>query len=384
MNQTTRIICWGISSILSCAGVASSQWTSLLNGSPPGGTKASTCFPLEKKWDLPAGGYWGFRSSPAVHKGLIYVGSINATLFAVDAATGEPKWSKRLPDAVRYSSPAVDDGGVYVGCEDGALYAFDHDGSQLWRRQTGARIECSPIVADQRVYIGNTAGKLLAVSTSDGHVVWDKTCDGPIFARPTVADGMTYVGTEGFSGGTLYAFDAASGREEFTFRCKELAGRTGAQGGIYGAVLCDGDRIYFGSMDGRLYCLNAITGKHIWEHAFEKGIAGSPALADGVIVVGVQDHHWYGIDAATGQKELWSVSTDKYYPNLRSPVIVNSMAIVQYEYLLVGLDLTTGKEVGSYEFSAEDGPIDGLAVAGDGNRLYTCTRFRLFCLESKP
>jgi len=135
-------------------------------------------------------------------------------------------------------------------------------------------------------------------------------------------------------------------------------------------------------MDGTLYCLDAMTGDNVWRYALEKGMAGSPAMASGVIVVGCQDRHWHGIDASTG-KQKWRYATDKFYPSLRSPVIVNQTAIVQYGYQVVGLALATGEKVGSFELSAEEGPADGLAVAVADDRLYTCTRFRLLCLTSE-
>ena len=53
---------------------------------------------------------------------MVYVGSVDKYLYALDAGSGELRWWYRTGDAV-VSSPAVVDGVVYVGSGDGYLYA---------------------------------------------------------------------------------------------------------------------------------------------------------------------------------------------------------------------------------------------------------------------
>lgn len=383
-NPARRVIylLWAGLVIGGC-GTAHGNWTSLLNGSQRDSIESEIQFPLEIKWEINPSGYWGFRSSPAIYEGTVYIGTITGILYAVDARSGNVRWQKTVPDRIEHSSPAVDDRGVYVGCENGVVYAFGHDGRELWTVTTGAKIECSPIVVDGRLYIGNKAGDFFAIDATNGNSIWQTKCNGPVFARPTVADGAVFIGSEGFQGGTLYAFETGNGAERFTFRCGTIPGYDQARGSIYSAVLHAKGRIYFGSMDGLIYCLDSATGDKVWSRGFDKGIAGSPAMANGIIVIGVQDRHWYGLNAANGET-AWKHATDRYYPNLRSPVIVNGIAIVQYEYQVLGLDLQTGEKVGNLEFTAEDGPCDGSATAVYGDRLYTCTRFKLLCLGNKP
>ena len=59
---------------------------------------------------------------PAVVDGVVYVGSGDSYLYAVDAASGELLWRYETGDNVG-SSPAVVDGVVYFGSDDGYLYA---------------------------------------------------------------------------------------------------------------------------------------------------------------------------------------------------------------------------------------------------------------------
>ena len=67
---------------------------------------------LELKWSYTTGG--GVESSPAVANGVVYVGSDDGNLYALDASTGALLWSYTTGDIV-FSSPAVANGIVYFG-----------------------------------------------------------------------------------------------------------------------------------------------------------------------------------------------------------------------------------------------------------------------------
>jgi len=72
-------------------------------------------------WMTPTGG--DVVSSPAVANGVVYVGSFDHKLYALDARTGAILWSSATGDSI-YSSPTVIDGVVYIGSQDHHLYAF--------------------------------------------------------------------------------------------------------------------------------------------------------------------------------------------------------------------------------------------------------------------
>jgi outer membrane protein assembly factor BamB len=55
---------------------------------------------------------------------VVYVGSYDANVYALNASTGAKLWSYTTGSYVAYSSPAVSNGVVYVGSGDGKVYAF--------------------------------------------------------------------------------------------------------------------------------------------------------------------------------------------------------------------------------------------------------------------
>ena len=62
-------------------------------------------------------------SSPTVVDGVVYVGSLDSNLYAIDAASGQQRWVFPTGDGI-FASPAVVDGVVYVGSTDTNLYAI--------------------------------------------------------------------------------------------------------------------------------------------------------------------------------------------------------------------------------------------------------------------
>ena len=65
----------------------------------------------------------GVTSSPAVANGVVYVGSYDDKVYALNASTGALLWSYTTGYEV-FSSPAVANGVLYVGSDDYKVYAF--------------------------------------------------------------------------------------------------------------------------------------------------------------------------------------------------------------------------------------------------------------------
>jgi outer membrane protein assembly factor BamB len=58
-----------------------------------------------------------------VANGVVYVGSYDNKVYALNARTGAKLWSYATGSSV-YSSPSVVNGMVYIGSDDDKIYAF--------------------------------------------------------------------------------------------------------------------------------------------------------------------------------------------------------------------------------------------------------------------
>jgi hypothetical protein len=95
------------------------------------------------------------ESSPAVVNGVVYVGSGDDYVYALNASNGTLRWRYLTGNSV-YSSPKVVNGVVYVGSYDDYVYALNaSNGTLRWRYLTGNTVYSSPKVVNGVVYVGS-------------------------------------------------------------------------------------------------------------------------------------------------------------------------------------------------------------------------------------
>ena len=277
------------------------------------------------------------RSCPAMVDGVVYFGSNDGNLYALNAGTGDRIWNFTAGLGIQ-SSPAVADGIVYAGSWDHNVYAVDaDDGSLVWNYTTDDSVISSPAVGNGNVFVGSFDGSLYALDAGTGSPAWEYPTAGPrIASSPAVAEGVVYTGSED---GNLYALNAETGSLLWNFT-------TGGWVGSSPAV-ADGS-VYFGSDDGNVYALNASDGSLIWNYTTGDIVRSSPAVSEGVVYVGSHDENVYALDASTGAL-LWSYATgDEIYS---SPAVANGVVYVGalgFETSFYALDADTGALLWDY------------------------------------
>ncbi|WP_053084635.1 PQQ-binding-like beta-propeller repeat protein [Streptomyces viridochromogenes] len=303
-------------------------------------------------------------SSPAVADGVVYVGSYDGRIYALDAATGQKRWRHKTTGRVS-SSPAVADGVVYVGSRDGRIYALDATtGDVRWTHQTGNVVFSSPAVADGAVYVGSRDGRIYALDAATGNVRWTRQTGGEVRSSPAVTDGVVYVGS---LDGRIYALDAATGAASAalsqdaatTAMFRGNPAHTGtyttafiprspawkpwhftANGLVYSSPAVADGTVYIGSDDHQVYALDAATGNVRWTHETGGWVKSSPAVAEGTVYIGSNDHRIYALDAATGNVR-WTHETGD--PVLSSPAVAEGTVYIgSTDCVVYALDAATG------------------------------------------
>ncbi len=239
-----------------------------------------TCSPL---WTAATGG--AVRSSPAVAEGTVYVGSDDGKLYAFDAAglfncsAGPPRtcsarWVTNVGAIVR-SSPVVSNGLVYVGSDDAGLYALNATtGQVVWKTITGAAVRSSPAVAGGAVYVGSDDKAVYALDAATGAVRWKTTTGASVGSSPAVANGVVYVGSDDAG---LYALNATTG---------QVAWKTITGASVRSSPAVSDGVVYVGSDDAKVYALDAPTGAVLWTAPTPGVVGSSPAVANGLVYVG--------------------------------------------------------------------------------------------------
>ena len=129
-------------------------------------------------------------------------------------ATNYTLWSYTTGDRVG-SSPSVSDGVVFVGSWDDNIYALNAStGAKIWNYTTGGDVTSSPAVADGVVFVGSRDKKVYALNGSTGAKIWSYTTSSGIYSSPAVADGVVFIGSDDFN---VYALNASTGSLIWSF-----------------------------------------------------------------------------------------------------------------------------------------------------------------------
>jgi len=294
----------------------------------------------EKRWSFKTGSW--VESSPVVVKGVIYCGSNDGNVYALNALTGEKLWAFRTPYSVR-STPAIADGVVYVGSDDYGIYALDaRTGKELWRSQADNLVISSPIVTEGIVIVGSVDGMCYTLNAKSGRSRLQFQTYASVINSPAVKDGVAYFSN---SGGYVYAMDIAA--KNWPFENKLIVFWKALY--VYGAApkppnpsgflwiyplgwevrtssspaLAD-NSLYLGAGDS-LVALDINTHKVQWTFKAGKDIVSSPAVVGTAIYFGCQDGHLYAVCMTTGEK-VWDSPTGREIKS--SPAVADGTVYV--------------------------------------------------------
>jgi outer membrane protein assembly factor BamB len=153
-------------------------------------------------------------SSPAVEDGVVYVHVRDDQVYALDASDGRVIWKTPAPAPQEWwnlvfmdpskSSPAVAGDRVFVGI-DKNLTALDRKtGQVLWRAPTGRKVDSTPLVAGDIVYVGSDDRNFYAFDAATGRRIWSYETGGRVSSSPTYGEGLILIGSDD---GALYAFE---------------------------------------------------------------------------------------------------------------------------------------------------------------------------------
>jgi len=264
----------------------------------------------------------GVNSSPAVDNGLVYFTSLDGNFYAVNAETGEVKWkfategerrftangihgiqpvTESMPDPfdVFLSSPTLSGGMVYFGSGDHNVYALDaKTGTLQWKFATGDVVHATPAVADGVVYIGSWDRNLYALGANNGALLWKfQTGDDPkqhnqigLPSSASVTDGVVLFGCRD---GHFYAVDARTGQQKWS--------EDNHMGWVIASPAVRGATVYFPTSEGTQFkAITIATGKLEWRTVNKAISFSSPAIAGDLVYFGAHDGWLRALDLKTG------------------------------------------------------------------------------------
>jgi len=154
-------------------------------------------------FQVASGAYTG--ASPALAGGAAFYGTFNNDVLKVNLAEHRIAWRYQHPQRKFpfYSSAAVTANRIVVGGRDKMVHGVSTAGKGLWTFATNARVESSPAIAGDRVFVGSNDGRLYGLSLDTGAKLWEFNAGAPLSASPAIANGRLVIGSQD---GRLYCF----------------------------------------------------------------------------------------------------------------------------------------------------------------------------------
>jgi outer membrane protein assembly factor BamB/tRNA A-37 threonylcarbamoyl transferase component Bud32 len=289
------------------------------------------------------------RSSPRIQDGVLYIGSYDHNVYALDAEDGSFIWKFATQGGIA-STPCLHQDLLLIGSEDSRLYAISKRmGTQVWFFETGGRIRSSAQVEYGHCFFGSDDGSLYTLNIQSGRVAWKFQTAGPVRSTPLLAAEMVYVGSDD---GYVYALDMGSG----SLKWKQDTHRR-----VTSSPALQDDLIFIGSADGNLYALNARSGWPVWRYRTRGYVLSSPAPYKGAVFVGSADGNLYAIDANSG-RERWKYELGS--PVTSSPAVENDLVYIgSNDGTVHAVEASNGRRVWLY---TTQGPIPSSPIVASG------------------
>lgn len=244
-------------------------------------------------WKYPTNG--GVVGCPVIVDNLAIFGSEDSNLYAVSTRTGKLDWTFQTEGPIR-SSPKVSEGHVFIGSDDGYFYAINLAASRMtWRLDVVDPIRSSPVLTNEYAYFGCESGELYCVDFR-GEIRWRFRSKRPITSSPFLTQGVVYVAS---LDGMVYALDAQSGWVIWRFRM--------GKGSVSSPIRSD-NLVILGSADEHIYCLDANNAKEIWKFKTGHQVSGSPRVYKDCVYCGSADGNFYCLETRTGRLR-WKFTT---------------------------------------------------------------------------
>lgn len=250
----------------------------------------------------------------------VFVGTMAGTLYALNAETGEERWSTDI-DSTILGAPTMQPAAgslparIYViGQDDGALHCLNmNDGTPLWKSEPIDRCDGSPSSGAGVLAFGSCASALHVISADSGEILHNISLGDD----DQVAGGVAFRGDSIFSGshsGELFHANANTGAIVWS--------NTDAESEVFTTPAVSPTHVIFGSMDDNFYALDRADGTLRWKFA-ARGLTMSPVIAQDKVVVGAGGI--LALLALDSGEELWSFEVSD---EISSPSIIQGMIIV--------------------------------------------------------
>jgi len=227
-------------------------------------------------WAFTDGRGRGPTATPLVHAGKLYTVGNKGDLFCFEALTGEVIWKRNLEKEYQVqefafnASPLIESDllilciGSYPGSSPSSVIALDKNtGKEVWKAPTEGLTNSSPIVISagrKRQLIVWTQGSVTSLNPATGKIYWQekmKTAAQDAVTTPVFQENRLLLS------GLMLQLDSEKPAASVLWPDTKAVSRRTLS--ITSTALFRGDHVFSAKASGVLVCVEARTGKQVWE-----------------------------------------------------------------------------------------------------------------------
>ena len=198
---------------------------------------------------------------------FLFTATSDGIIEKLNRETGETLWQKNVETYIT-SGVSGDDENIYFSTSDGFLWCMNHEGELIWKTLLDGIINSLPIIYDSKIVVKINSYKIIQLNTKNGSVVWKYQAAIPPLTyksegKLVYSDNVVYLG---LPGGKLIAIDSPTGGLVWESNISRAKGATDIEraNDITSHPIIDGPVIYGVSTNGDISSLNRRNGKTIW------------------------------------------------------------------------------------------------------------------------
>lgn len=244
--------------------------------------------PLQLLWQFKTGG--PIEASPVIANGVLYIGSADGRLYALNAKEWGIKWVFDAGSAIKYSA-VVWGGRVYFSTRDNKFYALDAETADVvWEFETEGWMDAPPVVFNRTVYIGAFPTRIYMLDAITGKLKSERQ-------RKVTINGIEYGCANAELRPVIPQYNAGLWRG-YTAGSESLP------------VIANGFA-YIGARNGKIHAIDITSKTESWSHQVGGPVNAAPAISDGVLYAASTDGSIYAFTNAT-DSEPPEVGTRKH------------------------------------------------------------------------
>jgi outer membrane protein assembly factor BamB len=333
------------------------------------------------------------RSAPVFKDNRYFFATLKGSLYGLAFAGDSVKqiFKKHLSHHPILADLAMKDNKIVINDSDLWSYCVDTTGSNVWKMSLiesfmkdgnrifsdqiagGAYYQSKPTAVNDTVYFGTPMRFIYAVDAHTGKEKWKFELGASISGAPTVGDGKIFVGQQGGED-EYYCLEAETGKKIWDTKLDW----------VWGSATYSDGMVYVPGIDGYAWALDAENGHVVWKQPFSMSVCSEPAVEGDIVIFGCWDNYLKAFDKKTG-KLLWQYNgagTDSGVAIIKNGRVYVKNKCIDAQTGKLIWEFKDGNNIFNITPAYHDGKVymscwHGLGLGG------ICVRAMVYCIDAE-